>query len=99
VKPRSLGGVVKEDERMWIKDNWDRLVNTDNLVQIEIVDHNEKKDSPSWMVKARTLKSDSTQRFVYLHLTEGHREKAEAQMRLDAIVDAIKNGLNYLELD
>lgn len=85
---------------MWIKDNWGRLVNSDNILYIEIKDDNEgkKTQNPSWTLKARMVKSDMD-RGLTLHLTEGHREKAEAQMRSDAIVDAIKKGWNYLELE
>jgi len=86
---------------MWIKDNWGRLVNSDTITLIDIKDDNEgKKDrQPSWIVKARTLKTDSNTGFIWIFLSEGHRDKEEAQMRMDAIVEAIKKGWNFLELE
>lgn len=84
---------------MWIKDNWGRLVNSDNILHIQIKDENKgKKTQPSWVLEAKMVKSDWNQCYL-IHLTEGHRDKSEAKIRMDAIIDAIKKEWIFLELE
>lgn len=85
---------------MWIKDHYGRIVNSDNVVHLEVVDANkDKKDTnPSWVVAGRILKTDwETGSIVYL--TERLKDKKEAEMRLDAIIEGLRKCEVFLELE
>ena len=86
---------------MWIKDNYGRLINSDNVVHFDVVNANKGKENtnPSWVVAARILKTDWSTGTI-LYLTEKLQDKDEVQMRLDAIEDALCDSeLFLLELE
>lgn len=85
---------------MWIKDNHERLINSDNVVHYGIADANkDKKDkSPSWVVAARIVRTDWKLASI-AWLTECFPDKDEARMRLDQIENGIKDGLKFIELE
>lgn len=84
---------------MWIKDNHERLINSDNVVHYGIADANkDKKDkSPSWVVAARIIRRLEPGSIAWL--TECFPDKDEARMRLDQIENGIKDGLKFIELE
>ena len=86
---------------MWIKDNYGRLINSDNVVHFDVVNANKDKEDakPSWVVAARILKTDWSAGSI-LYLTERFQDKGEAQIRIDAIEDALGHPKkNFLELE
>lgn len=85
---------------MWIKDHYERLINSDNVRHFSVTDVNsgKKNTNPSWVVAARILKTDC-ETCSSACLTERFKDKEEAVMRFDAIAEGLRNDEVFLELE
>lgn len=86
---------------MWIRDHWDRLINSDNIMAFSVVDKNQgqKGKDPRWTISARPSGGYPNDRLGNPFLIEEQTDKEEAMIRFKAIQDGLQGGKPFLELD